>query len=75
MGHAVGFWDWAFGHVGCMGGGTPNGRQIAQQEVDAINYCYAFGAFVDATGMITSTEIGSPLATAGSLPDIEAMVG
>lgn len=44
MGHAVGFREYAFGHVGCMGGGTPNAGQIAQQEVDAINYCYAFGA-------------------------------
>lgn len=44
MGHTVGFGEYAFGHVGCMGGGTPNGGNIASQEVAAINYCYAFGS-------------------------------
>jgi hypothetical protein len=43
-GPAVGFRDWAFGHIGCMGGGTPNAGQIAGQEIDAINFCYAFNA-------------------------------
>ena len=44
IGHAVGFWDYAFGHVGCMGGGTANNGVLAHQEIVAIDYCYAFGA-------------------------------
>lgn len=43
MGHAVGFRDWAYGHTGCMGGGTANAGQISSQEINAINYCYANG--------------------------------
>ena len=44
MGHTVGFGEYAFGHIGCMGGGTSNGGQIHNEEVAAINYCYAFGS-------------------------------
>lgn len=44
IGHAVGFTDYAFGSIGCMGGGTANAGNLAQIEIDVMNYCYAFGA-------------------------------